>query len=51
VTSQCTVNNLPQLLAAFLQMRHVVVIVDCSKAMEDKDLKPNRHVVVLKVQC
>jgi hypothetical protein len=32
-------------------MRHVVVIVDCSKAMEDKDLKPNRHVVVLKVQC
>lgn len=30
-------------------MRHMNVIVDCSEAMQDQDLKPTRHLCTLKV--
>lgn len=31
-------------------MRHLYVVIDCSKSMEDQDLKPNRLTSTLKVQ-
>lgn len=33
-----------------LQMRHVYVVIDCSRSMEDQDLKPNRLTSTLKVK-
>uniref|UniRef100_A0A667XZ45 General transcription factor IIH subunit n=1 Tax=Myripristis murdjan TaxID=586833 RepID=A0A667XZ45_9TELE len=32
-----------------LQMRHLFVVIDCSKSMEDQDLKPNRLTSTLKL--
>lgn len=32
-----------------LQMRHLYVVIDCSRSMEDQDLKPNRLTSTLKV--
>lgn len=31
-------------------MRHVYVVIDCSRSMEDQDLKPNRLTSTLKVK-
>lgn len=36
-------------LCELLQMRHLYVVVDCSRSMEDQDLKPNRLTATLKV--
>ena len=30
-------------------MRHVYLVIDSSRAMEDKDLRPNRFIATLKV--
>lgn len=30
-------------------MRHLYVVIDCSRSMEDQDLKPNRLTSTLKV--
>lgn len=32
-------------------MRHVLVAVDCSEAMNSQDLKPSRFLCTLKVSC
>jgi len=34
---------------AIMQMRHLYVVVDGSRTMEDQDLKPNRLTCTLKV--
>lgn len=31
-------------------MRHLYVVIDCSRSMEDQDLKPNRLTSTLKVK-
>ena len=49
LTWSVLLNELKVLL--ILQMRHVYLVIDSSRSMEDTDLRPNRFIATLKVNC